>query len=371
MDPRPTQVASGAFGDWRAQLQRQRMVYKIMDSLKENLPFTRYDRLQELKKIAQRVEHETFTAATCESEYSRKICFMMLAMETRLQNRMRSNPVTLYNSVKPSVPLDSTANGGDWQEEVYQEITALKDLYLLDMIGQNPNGEDWQEEVYQKIKAMKDLYLPDLNYMHQKLLSKLQWHDAHPQQQENEQVEKMKRFKYILERFMQFLQVPKHGILANYKEKLGAYEKQIIQMINSNMRKPVAPQQQAQSQALPLQHMQSLQQSQQSQFQFTQVQSPGNQMNLQHFMPQTRQSNKMPIQNSAKMLPTQVQQSQPQLQQPVMPPHMQPPLGQLQQQQQVVMQQWRLQQQQVIDMQKQRAMPEASSRISLPFGFSF
>ncbi|KAJ0944658.1 hypothetical protein HanPSC8_Chr03g0119331 [Helianthus annuus] len=235
------------------------------------------------------------------------------------------------------------------------------------MIGQNPNGEDWQEEVYQKIKAMKDLYLPDLNYMHQKLLSKLQWHDAHPQQPENEQVEKMKRFKYILERFMQFLQVPKHGILANYKEKLGAYEKQIVQMINSNMRKPVAPQQQAQSQALPLQHMQSLQQSQQSQFQFTQVQSPGNQMNLQHFMAQTRQSNKMPIQDSAKMLPTQVQQSQPQLQQQVMPPQ----LGQLQQQQRVVMQQWRLQQQQVIDMQKQRAMPEASSRISLPFSFSF
>ncbi|KAM0056000.1 putative HD/PDEase domain, coactivator CBP, KIX domain superfamily, 5'-deoxynucleotidase YfbR/HDDC2 [Helianthus debilis subsp. tardiflorus] len=104
MDPRPTQVESGAFGDWRAQLQRQRMVYNIIDTLKKNLPFYRYERLQELKKIAQWVEHETFsfTAATCQSEYSREICFMMLAMETKLQKRMRSNPVTLYNSVKPS-----------------------------------------------------------------------------------------------------------------------------------------------------------------------------------------------------------------------------------------------------------------------------
>ncbi|MFS7929860.1 putative coactivator CBP, KIX domain superfamily, mediator complex subunit 15, KIX [Helianthus anomalus] len=90
MDSRPTQVESGAFGDWRAQLQRQRMVYKIMDTLKKNIPFYGYERLQKLKKIAQRVEHETFNSATCQSEYSWKICFMMLAMETKLQNCMRS-----------------------------------------------------------------------------------------------------------------------------------------------------------------------------------------------------------------------------------------------------------------------------------------
>nr|GEX83885.1 hypothetical protein [Tanacetum cinerariifolium] len=61
----------------------------------------------------------------------------------------------------------------------------------------------------------------------------------------------------MLERFMAFLQIPKQSILANYKDKLGTYEKQIVNVINSNRRKPGAPQQQGQ--ALPPQHMQSQQ----------------------------------------------------------------------------------------------------------------
>ncbi|KAJ0768966.1 putative mediator of RNA polymerase II transcription subunit 15a/b/c [Helianthus annuus] len=59
-----------------------------------------------------------------QSEYSRRICLNMLIMETRLQNRMLD---------PTSVPLATTANGGDWQEEVYQKIKTMKDLYLLDL----------------------------------------------------------------------------------------------------------------------------------------------------------------------------------------------------------------------------------------------
>ncbi|KAJ0774711.1 putative coactivator CBP, KIX domain superfamily, mediator complex subunit 15, KIX [Helianthus annuus] len=95
-----------------------------MDILRKYLPFYRYDRLQELKKIAERVEKEVYTAATTQSEYSRRICLNMLIMETRLQNRMLD---------PTSVPLATTANGGDWQEEVYQKIKTMKDLYLLDL----------------------------------------------------------------------------------------------------------------------------------------------------------------------------------------------------------------------------------------------
>ncbi|MFS7922753.1 putative coactivator CBP, KIX domain superfamily, mediator complex subunit 15, KIX [Helianthus anomalus] len=130
-----SQGVSGAVGDWRAPLERERVVNKIMDSLKENLPFTRYDRLHELKKIAQRVEAEVFTAATSQSEYSRKICLNMLTMETRLQSYLSdsidSNSAAI--SVNSSVPFNTTANGGDWQEEVYQKIKTMKDLYLLDL----------------------------------------------------------------------------------------------------------------------------------------------------------------------------------------------------------------------------------------------
>ncbi|KAI7746334.1 hypothetical protein M8C21_030585, partial [Ambrosia artemisiifolia] len=451
------------FGDWRTPLQRERIVNKIMDTLKTNLPFSRYDRLQELKKIAHRVEQEIYTAVTSQSEYTRKICFMMLTMETRLQNPMSDSDPT-------SAPLDSTANCGDWQEEVYQKIKTMKDLYLLDsrlshgasgavgdptlesgdwkaqlqadsrqrivnkildtlkmclpFSGQeelqdiavwfeektynaattqsdylrkislkmlkmesrfqdsmsdpmqsnsavnsvnpsvplasiaqtsNPNGEDWQEEVYQKILAMKDLYLLDLNNIQQKLLSKLQQHESLPQQIKNEQHEKLKTFKNMLERFMLFLKIPKHEILASYKDRLGTYETQIVKVINLYRQRPAASQLQAQ--ALPPSHMKYLQQSQQTHSQSAQVESHENQVNLQGSMTHMLHSNKMPIkqenqQSSANLLPTEVQ----------LHPHLQQQVGM----QQRLPTAGYFQQQHVIDMQKRlcpqkRAMPEASS----------
>ncbi|KAI7746345.1 hypothetical protein M8C21_030596 [Ambrosia artemisiifolia] len=173
---------------------------------------------------------------------------MMLTIETRLQNPVRSSAAALYNSVNPSVPLASSANNGDWQDEVYQQIKAMKDLYdryLLDSTAHtgNLNGEDVLEEVYQKIKAMKDLYLLDLIDVHQKVASKLKQHHSYPRQLH----EKLKLFKEMVERFIQFLQFPKHGKLANYKDKLGTYERQIISVINTTKRKPGSSQQQPQA----------------------------------------------------------------------------------------------------------------------------
>ncbi|KAL8264110.1 hypothetical protein R6Q59_022240 [Mikania micrantha] len=123
-------------GDWRAQLHRQRSVNKLTDTLIRHLPFSGYERLQELKTIAVRIEEEIYTAATNQSEYSRKICLNMLMIETRLQNPMSYSLQS--NSPSFSVPLDLTAqagnpNGGDWQEEVYQKVKAMKELYLLDL----------------------------------------------------------------------------------------------------------------------------------------------------------------------------------------------------------------------------------------------
>ncbi|KAJ0768955.1 putative coactivator CBP, KIX domain superfamily, mediator complex subunit 15, KIX [Helianthus annuus] len=51
-------------GDWKDDEQRQMIVNKIMDIFKKHLPFSAYERLQELKKIAERVEEEVYTAAT-------------------------------------------------------------------------------------------------------------------------------------------------------------------------------------------------------------------------------------------------------------------------------------------------------------------
>ncbi|KVH91385.1 Coactivator CBP, KIX domain-containing protein [Cynara cardunculus var. scolymus] len=199
---------------------------------------------------------------------------------------MQQQPNLLQRDMQQRLPTSGgfqQQNVIDQQKQLFQQQRPMPEASStsLDSTAQtgNPNGGDWQEEVYQKIKAMKDLYLLDLHDMHQKILGKLQQHDSLPQQPKNEQLEKLKVFKNMLERFMAFLQIPKHNILANYKDKLGTYEKQIVNVINSNRRKPAATQQQTQT--LPPSHLPSVQQSQQTHSQLTQVQPHENQMNSQ------------------------------------------------------------------------------------------
>ncbi|KAI4354539.1 hypothetical protein L6164_003391 [Bauhinia variegata] len=84
--------------DWGAVLQpesRERIVSKIMDTLKRHLPVTGQEGLHELQKIAQRFEEKIYTAATSQSDYLRKISLKMLAMENRSQN-------TMANSMPPN-----------------------------------------------------------------------------------------------------------------------------------------------------------------------------------------------------------------------------------------------------------------------------
>ncbi|CAH9099907.1 unnamed protein product [Cuscuta epithymum] len=90
--------ASGALetGDWRAQLQpdsRQRIVNKIMETLKRHLPFSGQEGLQELKKIAVRFEEKIYAAATNQSDYLRKISLKMLSMETKSAQNPMANPL--------------------------------------------------------------------------------------------------------------------------------------------------------------------------------------------------------------------------------------------------------------------------------------
>ncbi|XP_057450702.1 probable mediator of RNA polymerase II transcription subunit 15b isoform X2 [Lotus japonicus] len=140
-----------------------------------------------------------------------------------------------------------------------------------------PNGGDWQEEVYQKIKTMKENYLPDLNELYQKIGTKLQQHDSLAQQSKSDKLEKYKLFKMMLERMISFLQVSKSNIAPSFKEKLGSYEKQIINFININRpRKGMSSLQNPGH--LPPQHMHSMSQSHP---QVTQVQPLENQINSQ------------------------------------------------------------------------------------------
>ncbi|AES86535.1 putative coactivator CBP, KIX domain-containing protein [Medicago truncatula] len=89
--------------DWRTQLQpdqRQRIVNKIMDTLRKHLPVSGSEGLLELRKIAQRFEDKIYTAATSQSDYLRKISMKMLTMENKSQNTMANN--MLSNEGGPS-----------------------------------------------------------------------------------------------------------------------------------------------------------------------------------------------------------------------------------------------------------------------------
>ena len=101
--------------DWRTQLQpdsRQRIVNRIMDTLKKHLPFSGQEGLHELKKIAERFEEKIYTAATSQSGYLRKISLKMLTMETESQNSipnsLPSNPVGTGNGPPdPGKPMET------------------------------------------------------------------------------------------------------------------------------------------------------------------------------------------------------------------------------------------------------------------------
>lgn len=89
---------------------------------------------------------------------------------------------------------------------------------------------------------MKDQHLAELGDLSNKIAMKLQHIDNHvPAQKQSEQYDKMKNFKLMLDRTMQFLQINKSSIQPSLKEKIPAYERQIISILQSQRRKPVQP----------------------------------------------------------------------------------------------------------------------------------
>ncbi|KAI5602864.1 hypothetical protein BDE02_01G182500 [Populus trichocarpa] len=215
------------------------------------------------------------------------------------QLQQQSNPLQhdLQQRFQASGSLLQQQNVTDQQKQLYQSQRALPETSptSLDSTTQtgHVNGNDWQEEIYQKIKVMKEMYFPEINEIYQRIAAKLPQHDSHPQQPKSEQLDKLKALKTMLERLIMFLQVPKNNIKLNFKEKLGYYENQILNFLNtSRPRKPVPNLQQGQ---LPQLHMQPMQRPQS---QVPQLQSHENQlnpqlqsMNLQGSVPTMQQNN--------------------------------------------------------------------------------
>ncbi|XP_058204905.1 mediator of RNA polymerase II transcription subunit 15a-like [Rhododendron vialii] len=193
------------------------------------------------------------------------------------QGLQQSNSLRLdmQPRLQTSGPLFQSLNMIDQQKQISQSQRDIQEASLtsLDSKAQTGNATsgDWQEEIYQKIKVMKEAYLAELTEMDQKIAGKLQQHDSLPQQPKNEQLEKLKLIKTMLERIVKFLQVPKSSILPNFKEMVGAYKKHIVYFLNSSRPQKLASLQQEQGQQNPPPHIQSMQQSQQSQSHVTQA----------------------------------------------------------------------------------------------------
>lgn len=192
----------------------------------------------------------------------------------QLQHPLNMKPVPNL-SQREMLQRLPTSGGFQQQQRAMPEVSSTSS----DSTAQtgNPNGGDWQEEVYQKIKVMKDKYMPFLKEMYQKFIGRLQQHDSLPQQPKGEQFEKLKKVKQMLEGYMTFLQIPKTNLSPSHKEKLGEYERHIVNIISPHKRKPGATPQQP----LTTPHMNSLHQSQQPQTHLTQMQPHENQMNSQ------------------------------------------------------------------------------------------
>jgi hypothetical protein len=104
---------SNANIDWRSQFKpdaRQRIVNKIMATLKRHLPVPELEGINELQKIAVRFEENIYSAATSEADYLRKISLKMLSMETKTQPGL--NPSLLNQNWMNPESMESSREAG-------------------------------------------------------------------------------------------------------------------------------------------------------------------------------------------------------------------------------------------------------------------
>nr|XP_011461605.1 PREDICTED: uncharacterized protein LOC105350643 [Fragaria vesca subsp. vesca] len=127
-DQRPSQAgeASNVAGDWRLYLMpdaRQRIVNKIIDTLKRHLPFSGQEGLHEPHRIAARFEEKVYAAASSQSDYLRRISIKMLTMEAKNaatsppsnQERHHVLDAEINSDQRPPQAAEALNDAGDWR----------------------------------------------------------------------------------------------------------------------------------------------------------------------------------------------------------------------------------------------------------------
>ncbi|KAL0692510.1 hypothetical protein Bca4012_059690 [Brassica carinata] len=110
------------------------------------------------------------------------------------------------------------------------------------------SGGDWQEETYQKIKALKEKYLPILSTLLQKVSAKLQEVDSLPQQKmQHEPIQKLRAGKTTLELVIVFLNVSRNNISESHRERFSLYKELVLRLTKNQQTVTRSPMQHQQS----------------------------------------------------------------------------------------------------------------------------
>ncbi|KAF6170647.1 hypothetical protein GIB67_010627 [Kingdonia uniflora] len=168
-------------------------------------------------------------------------------IQQQLGLQQQSNSLHRDVQQRPSMQTQSVID----QKPVFHSQRVLPEASStsIDSTAQtgHASGADWQEETYQKIKTMKDMYLPDLSDMHHKI--SISFQQSENLQAPKGQIEQLRVFKSMLERMVQFLQLSKHQIRLSYREKINQIEKQIVGILTTHRpKKPNSLQLQQQNQ---------------------------------------------------------------------------------------------------------------------------
>ncbi|XP_028778545.1 mediator of RNA polymerase II transcription subunit 15a [Neltuma alba] len=167
--------------DWRAAIRpalRKRTVRKIMKAVYRYKHLDGEDGMQELEKFSQSFEQKTFAGATNLSDYLQQITSKEVSMKRKMQ-----------------------------------------------------------EEAYQKIVMLKEMYLPDMEKLYQEVLNKIQRVESHTQQADSHTSQKLKRVKTEYEREIAILKVSESDISPSLSKNLPVYQERIMDNVNAYKRK--------------------------------------------------------------------------------------------------------------------------------------
>ncbi|XP_047323091.1 mediator of RNA polymerase II transcription subunit 15a-like [Impatiens glandulifera] len=184
--------------------------------------------------------------------------------------------------VQTSGPSPQSHNLSDQQNQLIQSQGNIPEA-SSDSTAQtgNANSGDWQEEIYQKIVALRETYFPELSEIYHKFADKIQQQESHPQPR-NDAFERIREFKNRLEKLIAVLKIPKSSILPGFNNKLIVnWERQIIHLLSTHKTRKPGVTISSQGQRLPSSQMQQPVQQSQQQHSQSQAHLITSQMNSQ------------------------------------------------------------------------------------------